>query len=156
VLVAGPKVQRALPRHQPQDVVLPHHVVRAPAGEAQQVPQVAQPAGVVQQVADGDRRAEVRHFGDVPADVVVQREPALPLQDQHGHGGELLGDGADVERRLRRHRNPVLQIRGTVAARVQHAAVAHHADGAAGGVGEHRARKERVDARLRRRLRGGG
>ena len=71
VLGTGLEVQRSLAAHQIEDVILGLDVVGAPAGQPEQVPLVPQPAGVVEQVADRDRRAEVGHLGNVLADVVI-------------------------------------------------------------------------------------
>ena len=65
------------------DVVVGDEVLRvAPAGQAEQRPLVAQAAGVVHHLTQGDALAEVGQFGNVFVDIVVERELALLLQQE--------------------------------------------------------------------------
>ncbi len=57
-----------------------------------------------QQVIDGDRVTEVRHLGNVLADVVGQRQAAILDEKQNGRGDELLSDRAGVQERVRGQR----------------------------------------------------
>ena len=75
------------------------------------------------QVADGDRRAVIRHLGDVLPNVIVEREPALEGEERDARGGELLRVGADVVHHRGGVRNVVVQVRHPVPVLIDEAAV---------------------------------
>jgi len=85
-------------------------VVVSPAGQPEEGPLVAQAAGVVDELANRDRYAEVGHLRDVLADIVVQPEPGFGVQEQGAESGELLGDRGEVEDRARGDRDVLLQV----------------------------------------------
>ena len=111
------------------------HVVHVIAGHCQQVELVAQAAGVMDQVADGDGFAVVGQFGHVLADVVVEREQALVGQHGDGEGGELLRHRGQQEHRGRRDGDVVLQVGAAVAALIDDLAVFHDGHRRAGHIG---------------------
>ncbi|EEF93638.1 hypothetical protein CATMIT_01731, partial [Catenibacterium mitsuokai DSM 15897] len=71
---------------------------------------IAQAAGVLEQVAQGDGLAVVGQLGHVLAHVVVERELAVAFQQQHRGGGELLGGRADVEHGVGADRHAQFQV----------------------------------------------
>ena len=85
---------------------------------------------MVDQVADGDGRAEVREFRHVLADVVVQRHLAVTGEEMDGRRRELLGYRRDVEHRRGGEDDVVVEVRHAVCAGVDEAAVAHQSKGA--------------------------
>ncbi len=98
VFVAGVVVQRSLRFEQPIDILCGGRIGIAPFGQRQQLGEAApQPAGVVDQVADGDRLAKVVHLGQVLAEIVVEGQRALVFEQRDGKGGELFGHRADVK-----------------------------------------------------------
>jgi hypothetical protein len=117
VLGTGREVEFALLPEELEDVVPRDHVVQPPPGQRQQLPLVAEPAGVVDQVPQRDRVPEVGDLRHPPPHVVVQRERPLLRQQRRREGGELLGDGGDVEDGGRRDRDVVLQVGVPVPAR---------------------------------------
>ena len=91
MLRAGIEVERRLARRDAEDVGRRHHVrFPAPARHRQQVPLIAQAARVVRQVPERDGLAEVRHLRDVLPHVVVERQPAVRLEQRDGRRRELL------------------------------------------------------------------
>ncbi len=128
------EVQLLLPSYQGENVALGDHIIHPPAGQSQQVPLVPQPAGVMDQVAQRDRLPEVRHFGHMPPNVIVERELALLGQQEDRHRSELLGDGSDVEDRGWADRDLVLEIGQAIAATIDHLTVPYHRQRAAGRV----------------------
>ena len=73
-----------------------------PAADAGDTAPVSQPAGVCEHLPDGHRRAVVGELGHDLANGVVERQLAVPREQQHRSRGELLGDRAGFENRLRR------------------------------------------------------
>lgn len=96
------------------------------------------------EVAERDGMAEVGDFGDVVADVVVEREQALVLEHGDGEGRELLRDRGHVVRRRRRVGRAVLNVGEPVAARENDLAALNHGDDAARGPVSSVCRHERV------------
>ncbi len=117
---------------------------RAVAGQRQQAPLLAQPAAMGKQVADRDRHAIVRHLRQIAPDIIVEREFAVLNQQQHGGGGELLGERAGLKDRVRCDRHRVLEIGQAIAANHRRRAVDRHACCAAG----HR-RRDRCECRVK-------
>ena len=58
---------------------------------------VPEPAGVVEEVAEADRRAVIGKLRQVFADVVFLAQPAVGDEQADRGGGELLRHGGDVE-----------------------------------------------------------
>ncbi len=111
---------------------------------------VSQPARMVHQIVDRDRRAVVGHLGDVFPDVIAIRELVLRHEQRDARGGELLGRGADVEERSGGDRHVALEVRPTVAPRVGEDAIAHDAERAAWHVSLVVLLEHRIDAVTRR------
>ena len=86
------------------------------------------------EIVDRDALAVVGQLGDVLADVVVERDAALLDEQRDRRGGELLRHRAHDERRSRRDRHAVLDVRRPVALLHHDLAVLKHPDGAAGRV----------------------
>src|SRR6266567_8086526 len=99
MLVAGFEVQRFLPRNEIEDVAFGYDIVFAPPRHLKQRPLIAQPAGVMDEIPDGDSLAEVGDLGHVLANVIVERELALLCKHNDSHGSELFGYRRDVEDR---------------------------------------------------------
>ena len=87
---------------------------------------------MLEQVPDRDRRAEVVQLRQVFADVVVQRQLAVLLQEQDGERGELLGDGRDVKDCVGTDAGALFEVGQAVRLLVDQFPVAHHADGTPG------------------------
>src|SRR6185295_7197838 len=116
MLVAGFEVQRLLPGNEIEDVSFGDHIVFAPTGQLEQRPLIAKPAGMMNQMANGDPFAEVGHFGDVLAHIVIERELALIGKQYDGYRGEFLGYRRDMKDGRRRDWYAVFQIGHTITA----------------------------------------
>lgn len=69
-----------------------------------QIEIVAQTTGVINQMANGHDMTIVGQFGEITADIVVERNHS-PLRQQHyAGGGKLFGYGGYIKDRLRRNR----------------------------------------------------
>ena len=131
-LVARLEVQLLVAAHQLEDLV--HRVDRAGGGAARQRqhrPLAAQAARVVQEVADEDRRPEVGELRHVLPHRVVERQLAVERQQHDGGRGELLGDRAGLEDRVRADPDAVLEVGHAVAVGVDDCPLVRHTDGAA-------------------------
>ena len=128
VPIAGREIQIPLPAGEAENVVVGNDVVHPPAGERQQAPLIAQAARVQQQVSDGNRLAEVVHLGQMLADVIVERQLAVLLQQQNGKRRELLRDRRDVKNGVGLDRAALLEIGHAVGLLVNQFPVAHDAD----------------------------
>jgi hypothetical protein len=117
-----------------------------PPGLAPERPEIPQSAGLAEGPAPGHPVRIGRHFREVLPDRVIERKFAVLLEEQHGHGGELLRDGADVEHRAGREGHPVFEAGHAVAARVAEGAVLVDAEGASGGVRAVECPEDTVDA----------
>ena len=62
----------------------------------------------------------MRLGGNVGANIVIQRQLAVLLQQQNGHGGKLLGDGGHVEYVVVGHGQAVFHIGITETAIIDH------------------------------------
>ena len=122
------EVERALPDHQVDDVAFGDHIAVTPAREREQMRLLSQTTGVGQEMTDGDRRPEIRKLRHVAADVIVERELALVLEEQDRHRCELLGDRPDVEDRGGGDQRPVLQTGQSVTAPVEGDAILRDQD----------------------------
>jgi hypothetical protein len=80
---------------------------------------------VVEHLPDGDRRAEIWQLGDVGADRIVERQLAVPRQQQHCGRGELLRNRAGLEDGVRSDRYVVLEIRHPIGGARRDVAVRH-------------------------------
>ena len=147
VLVAGRKVQRLLAGDDAQDGLVVEGVLVSPAGEYHQRVDVAQAARVMEELPDRDGPAVYRQLRHVLPYIVVR--PEFPLRDGEGgrHGGELLGNRACVEDRVRRDGRVVLEVGDTVPARVGDPAVLVDANRAAGRIGPVPLREDLVHLR---------
>ena len=145
----GPRreVERLLVRDRPEAVVVVREVGVVEAVDREEPRVVPQAARVVEQVTQRDGPAVDGHLGDVLADVVVERELAVLHEEQDGERRELLGDGADVEDRVRADGDVVLEAREAVAAGEGELAGAVDGDRAAGGGGLGVVGEEGVDFR---------
>src|SRR5262249_53444527 len=78
------------------------------------------------QMPDGDRRAEIRQLWNVFSNLVIERELSF-LREQHdARRGELLRNRRDVEDGARADGDIVIEVRHPVAALVDDAAVLHY------------------------------
>lgn len=143
-LGSGHEIQAVLALHQPHDVLFGDHVLHAPSGHGQQVPLVAQPAGVVEQLANPDDMTEVRQFRQVAAHVVVQRQLSVLGEQQYRKRRELLRQRRDMEGRGRRDRTVLLDIGHAEPAPVDDLAVLDHLHGCARRVGPVPSREQGV------------
>ena len=84
------------------------HVADAP--QVQQLHHVPQAADVVHQGADAHGLGKGHQVGDVGADIILQRQLAVLLQQQDSHDGELLGDRGHVEHMVPGHGNAVFHV----------------------------------------------
>ena len=125
--------------------------VDAPPSERQRVQELAVAARVREQVAEGDRRAQVGQLREVLADVVVQAQRAALGQEPQGERRELLGRGADVGPGVGRHRDAVGQVGQPVGPLEHDLAVVHDGHQRAGAGAAEPAGHRLVDAAGRRR-----
>src|SRR5262249_49491459 len=104
------EIELALPGQKVEHVLLGDYVFLLPrASEIEQVPLIAQPACMMNQLRQGDSpAAKGRNLGHVLAHVVLEREPSIPCEQQDGERGELLGDRRHVKYRRRQQRGTVL------------------------------------------------
>ena len=130
-LRAGLEVRRLLPGEDVECVPVIGHRLFPDAAPLQEIDVVAEPAGVMQQVADRDRPEIARDFGEILLDLVVERQLPVLCQEHDGHRGELLGDRADVEHRPGRDRHAELDAGEPVSSGVGEPPVLHDAQGAA-------------------------
>jgi hypothetical protein len=138
-----------LPRGDGEHVVLGDDVrLPAPSGHLEQVPLVPAAADVMDQMAQRDRGAEVRHLGHVWPDVVVPGDLPLVHEQLDGHRREVLRNRRDVEHRGRRDRDAVLEVGHAVPLLVDRRAVPHDGQGAPGRGGPDHVGEHRVDACL--------
>src|SRR6185437_8742760 len=105
---------------------------------------VAQAARVVNEFADGDRRAIDGELRDVPADVVIEPNLALMCEHEDGHSRELLGDRGEVERRVRRNGHAEIQIGEAIALLVNRPQISRDTERTTGPRGAE-LRKQRVN-----------
>jgi hypothetical protein len=73
-------------------------------------PPIAQAAGVIQHVTDGQRRTVVWQLRQVLANGIVERQLAVAREQQHRGGGELLRHRAGLENRRRCISHAVLEV----------------------------------------------
>ena len=134
-----------LPRQVGERVVVGDKAARA-AGPRQRVVVIRQSRRVGQQVAYRHRLAEPGEIRQEAGDRSVVVETVLLAQDHRQHGGELLRDGSDVERRPWADRDPSLDVGEAQAGGVDDSAVPdHHHRHSRGAVASQRG-KERVEA----------
>src|SRR5262249_24633498 len=98
-------------------------LLEPPARQGDQLPLIAQPARVGEEMADRDRRAVVGDLRQIRSDVVIHRQLAVAREEHDGGRGELLRHGRDVEDRRRADGRSGLEIRYAVTALVDRAAV---------------------------------
>ena len=116
VFFAGLEVQRPLAHEHGHDVVIGDEILRiAPARQPQQRPLIANAAGVVEQVAEGDALTEVGQLGNVFVHVVVEGKFSLLRKQEDRSGGELFGHGGHVEDGGGGDGNVVVQIGHSIA-----------------------------------------
>lgn len=127
-LRAGGEVEGALPAHHVQHVrVRVHARAAGPARRLHHRAPVAQARGVVEHLPQRHGGARLRQLRQPGAHGRVQRQLALLREEQGRRGGELLGDGARLEDRLRRVGHTELQVGHAVAAREHHLPALRHA-----------------------------
>jgi len=95
---------------------------------------VTDSAGVMNEVADGDGRAIIRHLGNVFADIVIQRELPFLRQQGNTHGHKLFRGGANVEHRAGRYRHIELQVGHTISLFINDFAVLNYGQSTTGRV----------------------
>lgn len=100
-----------------------------------------------EEVPDGERPPVIGKLRDVGANRVVEIEPAIPCQENHRRGGELLRDRSRLEDGLGRDRRPVLEIRHPIAALKEHRPIPAHPNRAPGRVGRIPGSEDRVGQR---------
>ena len=126
------EVEVFLAGHHRQNIGVGDQVERvAPAGNRQQLPLIAQTAGVVQEVTERDRRAEIRQLGHVFAHGIVEPDLAFLRQHQDRGRGELLRHRRDMDPARWRDLEVVIEIGHAVAALIDDAAILHHRERAA-------------------------
>ena len=91
MVCAGGKVELPLPPDQSQELLNRQQPIKRPSAAAKDFEVVAKPACKMEQVPDGDGRAEVGEFGHISADLVVERQSSVARQKHTGKGGKLLG-----------------------------------------------------------------
>src|SRR5438445_5354803 len=100
---------------------------------------------MIEKLPHSDVMSVRRRFRHILRYVVVEPQLAFVNQLQDYRRQDVLGDRGDVEDRLWRHRNGVLDVGHTVAAREDNTTITRHCDRYSGGVaGEHLLRS-RVD-----------
>ena len=145
VLRAGHEVEFALARHEAQDLLRRDDVVEAPAGDAEQLPLVPDPARVVDHPTHSDGMLELRDDIEVRLHGVVQGERPLGREHGHGHRRELLRHRGDVEHRVGRDGDAVFDLGVAVAARMDDLAVPDDGHGGARRSRPVQVREHRVD-----------
>src|SRR5205085_10180904 len=98
-------------------------------GEEREV--IAQSARMREQLSKGDDRTERRHFGYPFLNRIVERELAVDGQQNDAHRRELLGYGCDIESRVRRDGDVVLEVRHAVTLSEHEGAGSRYVGGAA-------------------------
>ncbi len=91
------EIQFRLFAHDPHDLRQRDYIIHSPAGHGEQVPLVAETAGVMDEMIDRDRSSEVVHLGKVLADVVVDIQLTLISKRGDRVSGELFGNRSNVE-----------------------------------------------------------
>ena len=132
VLFAWSKIELSGLKNEPQGVFLQDPVAGAVAANTFGGVDLSQPTGVIHQAADGDRPAEIRCFGQISADIVVQPQFTLLSEQDDAEAGQLLGYGADIGNSFRCERNAVFQTGEAVAFGEDQFALVYDGDGAAG------------------------
>ncbi len=144
------EVERALAPDQIEQATVGQRTVGGPAGEGEQAEVVAQAAGVVQQMAERDRPAEVRHLRHVRSHVVVERDDARVGEERDGRGGELFGDRGEIEDRVGGDRRARVEVGEAVAAGEDNLALVNERGGAARRSAGRQLRQQPVDRAGRR------
>ncbi len=106
----------------------------SPAGEPFEVPEVAEAAGMVDEVPDRDGMSEVGHLRHVLADIVIEGELTSVRQQRDARSRELLRDRPHVENGLRCERNVKFEIGHPVRAAIRNLSFAHDRAGTAGRI----------------------
>ena len=116
------------------------------AAQAEQLPLVANAAGVVHQVAHGDRFLPMHQVRQIGADIRIQVHLALFGKQQQTEDGDLFGHRCHMKAGGRGDWNVMLQIGKTEAAVIDDLSVVLDQHLTAGGIGVIPAAKYRVDA----------
>src|SRR5713226_226986 len=125
-VAAGSEIEGLLAGNQRQRVGVSGHAVGINSGKLHQAQVVAQAAGVIQQMQNGNFLAVGRQLGNVLPDVIVDGKFALFLEQENAGGGELLGRGTNIEDELRGAGDILFDVRQAVALGVDDFAVAIH------------------------------
>ncbi len=131
VIGAGGEVEAALRRQHPEIAGNIQNLRRA-ACRFKQWKNIAQSAGVMEQVGDSHVLHQRRQFRNVAANRVLQPHLSGIVQEKERRGGELLADGGHVERRRGRDRRRCVEICKSERVAVYELAVLDCADRAAG------------------------
>ena len=107
VLCPGRQAGLVLLQEQAQHIAVHHGNLRAFRNE---VFVIEQARGVVQQMAKSDLAAVVGEFREEIGQALVERKLLALGQDQHRHGGELLGDRREAEVGVCAARDLLLQV----------------------------------------------
>ena len=142
VLAPGREVRLTLARDHVERFLIGIPIVVPKTGEPHEGQIVPDPARVVEQHADRHRHAVLGHLRQVGPDIIIQRELAALLREDHYGCRELFRDGADAEHARRAQRLSELQVGHAIAARVDEHVPVDDPQRAAGGVrtvvlGEH-------------------
>jgi hypothetical protein len=109
-------------------------IVEVPAGHRYQSVLVPNPTHMSKHLANahGSRKSK---FGNVSANIVVERQEFVPLDEQHeGHSCELLSQGGGLKNCARRDRDIMIEICHSVSASIDDFAMFDQRDGTAGPV----------------------
>ncbi len=126
--VARREVEILLTAHEIDELRLGEQPVARPPRQCEKCEVVAQPARVMEQLPQRDRRAERRDLRHPPANPVVERQTAFLGEQDDAHRRELLGQRGDVEPGRRRDRRVVLEVGHAVPLGERELSVAHDSD----------------------------
>ncbi len=126
--VARREVEILLPAHEVDELRLGEEPVARPSRQCEKCEVVSQPARVMEQLAQRDRRAERRDLRHPAANPVVERQAAFLREQDNAHRRELLGQRRDVEPRRRRDRRVVLEVGHAVPLGERELSVSHDSD----------------------------
>ncbi len=110
-------IELFLPRNQTEVVIVCQVNIASPhASQCGQGIVVADAAGVMNEVLDGDRTLIAGNLRKILLNPIIQGKFPLPCQKQNAHCCKLLGDGGNREDGFSVKRNVIVQISHAVAA----------------------------------------